>query len=47
MERAPTGRAVNPGDIADACVFLGSDLCAGLTGHDLVVDGGITAAPDY
>ncbi|WP_400999287.1 SDR family NAD(P)-dependent oxidoreductase [Agromyces sp. GXQ0307] len=45
--RAPIGRAVLPGEIADACVFLASSAAAGVTGHDLVVDGGITAVSDY
>lgn len=46
-ERTPSGRVVQPREIADACVFLCSDQAAGITGHDLVVDGGITAVSDY
>ncbi|WP_353816254.1 SDR family NAD(P)-dependent oxidoreductase [Agromyces sp. SYSU T00266] len=45
--RSPIGRAVGPGEIADACVFLSSPAAAAVTGHDLVVDGGITAVSDY
>ncbi|RXZ50039.1 SDR family NAD(P)-dependent oxidoreductase [Agromyces binzhouensis] len=46
-DRAPIGRAVGPREIADACAFLSSPAAAGITGHDLVVDGGITAVSDY
>lgn len=46
-DRAPTGRPVRPREVADACVFLCSTRAAGITGHELVVDGGITAVTDY
>jgi 3-oxoacyl-[acyl-carrier protein] reductase len=46
-ERAPLGRAVAPAGVADACLFLASPLAASITGHELVVDGGIHAAPAY
>jgi NAD(P)-dependent dehydrogenase (short-subunit alcohol dehydrogenase family) len=45
--RAPLGRVVRAEEIADACVFLCSAEASGVTGHDLVVDGGITAVSDY
>jgi glucose 1-dehydrogenase/3-oxoacyl-[acyl-carrier protein] reductase len=45
--RAPLGRPIGPEEIADACVFLCSPQAGGVTGHDLVVDGGITAVSDY
>ena len=41
--RAPLGRLGRPEDVADACVFLASPLASWITGHDLVVDGGVTA----
>lgn len=44
---APLGRLVTPGDIADACVFLASPMSAAITGHDLVVDAGVTAGPTW
>ena len=46
-ERAPLGRLGTPADVANACVFLASPLASWITGHDLVVDGGISAAPAY
>lgn len=46
-DRAPTGRTVRPREVADACVFLCSARSAGITGHELVVDGGITAVSEY
>lgn len=41
--QAPLGRLGRPEDVADACVFLASPLASWITGHDLVVDGGVTA----
>jgi NAD(P)-dependent dehydrogenase (short-subunit alcohol dehydrogenase family) len=35
------GRLAEPGEIADAVVFLCSDRASFITGHDLVVDGGV------
>ncbi|MEU6094131.1 SDR family NAD(P)-dependent oxidoreductase [Streptomyces sp. NPDC047079] len=47
-ERAvPTGRLGRPEDIGDACVFLASPLASWITGHDLVVDGGVSARPTW
>lgn len=43
IRRAPLGRLGRPEDVADACVFLASPLASWITGHDLVVDGGVTA----
>ncbi|MGC9500829.1 SDR family NAD(P)-dependent oxidoreductase [Streptomyces sp. WG7] len=46
-EAAPTGRLGRPEDVGDACVFLASRLASWVTGHDLVVDGGVTARPSW
>ncbi len=44
---APLGRLGRPEDVADACVFLASGLASWVTGHDLVVDGGVSARPAW
>ncbi|KAA3632542.1 MAG: SDR family NAD(P)-dependent oxidoreductase [Proteobacteria bacterium] len=41
----PLGRVGEPGDHADACLFLLSDEASWITGAELIVDGGITALP--
>ncbi len=41
----PIKRAGVPGDIAEAALWLASDASSFVTGHALVVDGGITLAP--
>jgi NAD(P)-dependent dehydrogenase (short-subunit alcohol dehydrogenase family) len=38
----PMGRAGSVRDIAEACLFLGSDAAGFITGRELVVDGGLT-----
>ncbi|GAA3767495.1 SDR family NAD(P)-dependent oxidoreductase [Streptomyces chiangmaiensis] len=43
----PTGRLGRPEDVGDACVFLASSLASWITGHDLVVDGGVSARPTW
>ncbi|MFF7190048.1 SDR family NAD(P)-dependent oxidoreductase [Streptomyces sp. NPDC008222] len=43
----PTGRLGRPEDIGDACVFLASPLASWISGHDLVVDGGVSARPTW
>ena len=35
------GRLAEPAEIADAVVYLCSDRASFITGHDLVVDGGV------
>jgi NAD(P)-dependent dehydrogenase (short-subunit alcohol dehydrogenase family) len=40
---APLSRLGEPSDVADACVFLASPMARWITGHDLVVDGGVSA----
>jgi 3-oxoacyl-[acyl-carrier protein] reductase len=44
---APLGRLGRTSDIGDACVFLASSLAGWITGHDLVVDGGMSARPGW
>ena len=44
---APLRRLGRPEDVGDACVFLASSLAAWITGHDLVVDGGVSAHPTW
>jgi len=43
----PIGRIGLPEEIAEAAVYLASDMAAFTTGTDLRVDGGLTAAPRY
>ena len=42
MNQYPVGRVGRPADIANAVVFLCSDEASFITGHALVVDGGLT-----
>jgi 3-oxoacyl-[acyl-carrier protein] reductase len=46
-EAVPAGRLGHPRDVGDACVFLASALASWITGHDLVVDGGVSARPTW
>ncbi|MCI3274579.1 SDR family NAD(P)-dependent oxidoreductase [Streptomyces cylindrosporus] len=46
-QAAPLGRLGRPEDVGDACVFLASRLASWVTGHDLLVDGGISARPTW
>ncbi len=39
----PLGRTGTPADVGAACVFLASPLASWISGHDLVVDGGMSA----
>lgn len=41
LDRIPVGRLGRPEEVADACVFLASDLAQYVTGEDLRVDGGV------
>ncbi len=43
----PLGRLGTPEDVADACVFLCSDLARWITGANLVVDGGVLTKPTW
>ncbi|MDQ1009799.1 NAD(P)-dependent dehydrogenase (short-subunit alcohol dehydrogenase family) [Streptomyces sp. V4I23] len=38
---------MSPEDVGNACVFLASDAAAWISGHDLVVDGGVSARPTW
>lgn len=40
--RIPLGRIGSPAEVADAAVFLASDASRYVTGHELLVDGGLT-----
>ncbi|KAB2912768.1 MAG: SDR family oxidoreductase [Hyphomicrobiaceae bacterium] len=41
--RIPLARFAQPEEIAAACVFLASDDASYVTGHDFIVDGGLSA----
>ncbi|MGP2439202.1 SDR family NAD(P)-dependent oxidoreductase [Streptomyces sp. JW3] len=47
LDAVPAGRLGRPEDVGDACVFLASRLASFVTGHDLVVDGGVSARPSW
>ncbi|MFG2995041.1 SDR family NAD(P)-dependent oxidoreductase [Streptomyces sp. NPDC048340] len=47
QKAAPLGRLGKTQDVADACVFLASPLASWISGHDLVVDGGVSSAPTW
>jgi NAD(P)-dependent dehydrogenase (short-subunit alcohol dehydrogenase family) len=47
LAAAPLARLGTPEDVGDACVFLCSDLARWITGHDLVVDGGVLTHPTW
>ncbi|MGN6189938.1 MAG: SDR family NAD(P)-dependent oxidoreductase [Conexibacter sp.] len=44
--RTPIGRVAQPQDIADVALFLASDLSRNVTGHELLVDGGLSIDGD-
>ncbi|MFI5562592.1 SDR family NAD(P)-dependent oxidoreductase [Amycolatopsis japonica] len=46
-QAAPLGRLGTPGDVANACLFLASPLASWITGHNLTVDGGVSAHPTW
>ncbi len=44
---APLARLGEPEDVADACLFLASPAARWITGHNLVVDGGVMSSQVY
>jgi NAD(P)-dependent dehydrogenase (short-subunit alcohol dehydrogenase family) len=44
LRRTPLGRVGQPDEIASGALYLASDSASYLTGHILVIDGGLTAA---
>ncbi len=42
MERIPTGRMVEPDEIAAAAAYLASPAAGSITGQELLIDGGMT-----
>ena len=44
MKRIPLGRFCPVADVAEAARYLASPAAAYMTGHTLVLDGGVTAA---
>ncbi|WP_184569832.1 SDR family NAD(P)-dependent oxidoreductase [Streptomyces zagrosensis] len=44
---APAGRLGRAEDVGDACVFLASPMASFISGHNLVVDGGVSARPTW
>ncbi|HEX6358362.1 SDR family NAD(P)-dependent oxidoreductase [Actinophytocola sp.] len=46
-DAAPLSRLGTPSDVGNACVFLASPLAAWITGHNLVVDGGVSTHPTW
>ncbi|WP_300017489.1 SDR family oxidoreductase [Pseudonocardia sp.] len=44
---SPLGELVSAAEVGDACVFLASPMARRITGHDLVVDGGMGVAPPW
>jgi NAD(P)-dependent dehydrogenase (short-subunit alcohol dehydrogenase family) len=42
-EHVPLERTGKPKDVADAALYLASNLASFVTGHSLVIDGGVTA----
>lgn len=45
--RVPLARMLSPGEIADAVLYLASERASGITGTELVIDGGYLAAAEW
>ena len=46
-QASPLGRVVQPEEVAAACLFLASPLASGISGHNLVVDCGVSSHPTW
>lgn len=46
-QRNPIGRLLTPGEIASTVAYLLSDQASGVTGANIVVDGGLTTSFDF
>ena len=44
LSMIPLNRLADPSEVSSLCVFLASDESAFITGHEHVIDGGMTAA---
>lgn len=47
LNQYPVGRFGRPDEVADAALFLASDLSTYVTGTELIVDGGLTSSLDH
>lgn len=47
VQRHPSGRILEPSDVASAVLYLLSESARGINGTQLVVDGGLTATFDF
>jgi NAD(P)-dependent dehydrogenase (short-subunit alcohol dehydrogenase family) len=47
IQRHPSGRLLQPEDVAEVAIFLLQDRAIGVNGAGMVVDGGLTATFDY
>jgi NAD(P)-dependent dehydrogenase (short-subunit alcohol dehydrogenase family) len=45
--RQPNGRILDPSEVADAALFLLSDGATGMTGTEVMVDGGLTTGYEF
>jgi NAD(P)-dependent dehydrogenase (short-subunit alcohol dehydrogenase family) len=43
----PLGRLGRSAEVGNACVFLASSMAEWITGHDLIVDGGVSVHPTW
>ena len=46
-QRVPIGRMLSPDEIADAILYLASERASGVTGTELVIDGGYLATAEW